>query len=114
MGNPEPRTGAAVSEYSYSWGLGEWVLFPLPGRDKNIASFRKKHFGGYLKYDHHHYCEAQVEDYDAEDDAEGDGRAVFLREAPNSLTNNSKKGDIFPFGAMSPFYCFFSRGPSLR
>ena len=71
-------------------------------------------FGGYLKYDHHHYCEAQVEDYDAEDDAEGDGRAVFLREAPNSLTNNSKKGDIFPFGAMSPFYCFFSRGPSLR
>ena len=47
----------------------------------------------------HYPSVAQVEDYDAEDDAEGDGRAVFLREAPNRFqTKNSKKCDIVPFG----------------
>ena len=45
---------------------------------------------------HHHCCQGQVEDYDAEDDAEGEGRAVFLREAPNNI-NKNRQADIVLF-----------------
>ena len=69
-----------LSRYlSFTDGLWLGSPEPCPGVNATLSESKAMNFNALQCANHHQCSQAQVEDYDAEDDAEGEGRAVFLR-----------------------------------